>query len=137
MNKVKDILSVLFISALIGMGVGGFFELLNHGQPAKGIINGAISGAIIGFVSHTSFMLLYIRFRQYPLIAFAIVIAIIGAGTFAVCLFWNVPFPLPGMPIILVSELLGISATALLFHNYVRLNKKLQGKIKELSSMEA
>ncbi|HKL86730.1 MAG TPA: hypothetical protein VJ861_10405 [Treponemataceae bacterium] len=135
MEKIKEILSVIFISALIGLGVGVFFELINKGQIVSGMINGAISGGLIGLVSHSGFMLVYLRFRKNPITAFVIVIAIIAAGTGGFCLFWNVSFPVPGLPIILVSEILGITATAILFSNYIRLNNKLKGKIKELSTI--
>ncbi len=136
MDDVKEIIGVTLISAIIGLFVGSVFEYLNTQQIFSGMISGAISGAIIGIVSNYCFMFVYIKLRRQPVIAFAIVIGTIALGTYAFCRFWKVPFPVPGVPIIVVSEVLGIIATAILFRNDVRLNDRLQGKIKELSDSQ-
>jgi hypothetical protein len=133
MDIITKTIQVTLISAVIGLCVGAFFQFINAEQILPGIINGAISGAIIGFISQYCFMIVYIKFRQHPVLAFAIVIIIIAIGTTSFCLLWKAPFPIPGIPIILVSEILGISATAILFRNYTRLNNQLRGKIKELN----
>lgn len=132
MDNVKEIIFVTLISALIGLFVGTVFQYLNTSQLSSGMIPGAISGAIIGIISNYCFMLVHIKLRRHPVIAFATVIATIALGTYAFCLFWKVSFPVPGIPIIVVSEILGIIATAIVFRNYVRLNNSLQGKIREL-----
>lgn len=133
MDIIVQTIKVTLISAVIGIFVGVLFHFANADPILPDIINGAISGAIIGLVSQNCFILVYINFRQHPILAFAIVIFIIAVGTLAFCLFWNVPFPVPGIPIIIVSEIFGISATGILFRNYIKLNQRLKGKIKELS----
>ena len=133
MDIVTKTIQVTLISAVFGLCVGASFHFINADKILPGIINGAISGAIIGFISQYCFMIVYINFRQHPVLAFAIVIFIIAIGTSAFCLLWTVSFPIPGSPILLVSESLGVSATAILFSNYTRLNNRLRGKIKELN----
>lgn len=133
MDIITRTIQVTLISAAIGLCVGAFFQYINADQIMTGIINGALSGAIIGFISQNCFMIVYIKLRQRPVLAFAIVILIIAIGTSSFCLLWSVPFPIPGIPILLVSEILGISATAILFRNYTRLNARLRGKINELN----
>lgn len=133
MDNVKDVIGVILISAIIGLVVGSFFQYLNTDQVISGMVAGAISGAIIGIVSKYCFMLVHINLRGHPIIAFVIVIAIIALGTYTFCLFWKVSFPLPGLAIIIVSEILGICATAILFRNYQRLNDRLRGKIQKLN----
>ncbi len=98
--------------------------------------DGMLAGLIIGFVSRIGFMLVYLPLRRSPGIAFVTVALIIAAGTLGFCLFWGLPFPLPGIPVILVSELLGLGATAVLFHTYSTLNRQLEGKIKKLTDNE-
>jgi hypothetical protein len=133
MDIIIQSIKVTLISSVIGIIVGSFFQFANAGEILPGVINGAISGAIIGLVSQNCFMFVYLKLRQHPFFAFTIVIFIIAVGTLAFCLFWNVAFPVPGIPIIIVSEILGISATGLLFSNYSKLNKRLKGKISKLS----
>jgi len=99
--------------------------------------DGMLAGLIIGFVSRVGFMLVYLPLRRSPVIAFVTVALIIAAGTLGFCLFWGLPFPLPGIPVILVSEILGLGTTAVLFHTYSTLNRQLEGKIKKLTDNEA
>ncbi len=132
MGVVRDIVKVLLISALIGLCVGAFFQAFTGGSVLLGMTAGSVAGATIGFFSNICFMLVYITFRKRPPLAFAVVMLIIALGTHAFNLYWDVPFPLPGLCIIAVSEVFGIAATALLFRNYSLLNRKLKGKIEDL-----
>lgn len=137
MAYIREIVGTLLVSALIGLGVGGIFGYLHTGSFFPGIPEGMLAGLIIGFVSRVGFMLVYLPLRRSPGIAFITVALIIAAGTLGFCLFWGLPFPLPGIPVILVSELLGLGATAVLFHTYSTLNRQLEGKIKKLTDNEA
>lgn len=130
----KTLFSVMLISAFIGIGVSGLFQYLSGESFCSGIIYGATSGAVIGFLSHCSFFLVYITLSKNPLLALLSVMIIIGLGTSLFCYIWNVPFPVPAIPIISVSETVGVIATLTLFYNYRRLNEKLDRKKKSLSS---
>ncbi len=132
MDVIKDIVKVILISACIGLCVGVFFQALTGGPLFLGVIAGSIAGATIGFISNIGFTLAYLAFRRRPPLAFVSVILIIALGTHAFNLYWNVPFPFPGLLIIAVSEVLGIAATAALFYDYSTLNRKLKGKIEDL-----
>ncbi len=132
MSYIREIVGTLLVSALIGLGVGGIFGFVHTGCFFPGIPEGAIAGLAIGFVSRIGFMLIYLPLRRSPVIAFITVGLIIGAGTLGFCLFWGLPFPLPGIPVIIVSEILGLGATALLFRTYSMLNSQLEGKIRKL-----
>ncbi len=132
MDVVRDLVKVILISACIGLCVGVSFQALTGGALSLGVIAGSIAGATIGFVSNICFTLAYLAFRRRPPLAFAVVILVIALGTHAFNLYWNVSFPLPGLLIIAVSEVLGIAATALLFYDYSTLNRKLKGKIETL-----
>lgn len=132
MDVVRDIVKIILISACIGLCVGVSFQAFTGGAISLGVMAGSIAGATIGFFSNICFTLAYVTFRRRPPLAFAVVIFIIALGTHAFNIYWNVPFPFPGLFIIAVSEVLGIAVTALLFYNYITLNKKLKGKIKDL-----
>ncbi len=133
MDNVKDLILVTLISAIIGLFIGSVSQFLDSREFISGMIAGAISGTSIGILSKYCFMLVHIHLRRHPVIAFSVVIAIIASGTYGFCLFWKVAFPIPGIAIIIVSEILGIIATAIMFRNYERLNDRLRGKIRELS----
>ena len=137
MERIRELFGILFISALIGLSVGGFSQLFLDGDFITGIIQGAISGICIGLICQYCFIFVYIHLRKRPPLAFAVVIAIIAIGTLVFCLVWNVQFPIPGIPLILVSEIAGIIATGLIFRNYVRLNEKLKGKVQQLNQKNA
>jgi hypothetical protein len=128
MEKIRELLGILFISALVGLAVGGFSQVFLGGNIVIGAVRGAVSGICIGFICRYCFMFVYIYLRRRPLTAFAVVIVIIAIGTFVFCRVWHVQFPFPGIPLILVSETAGIIATGLIFRYYIRLNKKLKEK---------
>jgi len=132
MIDFKAMFSVILISALIGLGVSVFFQYLSGGSIMSAIIPGATSGAVIGFISHCGFYLVYITLSKNPMLALFSVILIIGLGTSVFCYLWKVPYPLPVVPILLVSEAAGIIATCTLFYNYRRLNQKLNEKKKSM-----
>ncbi|MBN2510153.1 MAG: hypothetical protein JXB03_07750 [Spirochaetales bacterium] len=129
---IKETVQTLVVSALIGLGVGGLFGYLYTGSFIPGITEGAIAGLCIGFVSRIGFMLVYLPLRRYPVIAFITAALIIAAGTIGFCLFWGLPFPIPGILVLIVSEIIGITATAVLFLTYSKLNNQLEEKKRKL-----
>ncbi|MCK9169338.1 MAG: hypothetical protein M0P01_02880 [Treponema sp.] len=133
MERIRELLGILFISALIGLAVGGFSQIFLNGDLVIGAVRGAVSGMCIGLICRYCFMFVYIYLRRRPPAAFAVVIVIIAAGTFVFCRVWHVQFPIPCIPLIFVSEAAGILATSLIFRYYVRLNKKLKEKKEQLS----
>lgn len=133
MAYIREVIGTLIVSALIGLGVGGLFGFFHTGSFFPGIPEGALAGLVIGFVSRIGFVLVYLPLRRYPAIAFITVGMIIAAGTLGFCLFWELPFPLPGIPVIIVSEILGLGATAILFRTYTKLNSQLEGKKQKLT----
>ena len=133
MTYIREIVGTLIVSALIGLGVGGLFGFAHTGSFFPGIPEGALAGVVIGFISRIGFILVYLPLRRIPAVAYLAVALIIAAGTLGFCLLWGLPFPLPGIPVIIVSEILGLGATALLFRTYSTLNSQLEGKIKKLT----
>ncbi len=133
MTYIREVIGTLIVSTLIGLGVGGLFGFVHTGSFIPGISEGALAGLVIGFFSRIGFMLVYLPLRRSPLLAYIAVALIIAAGTLGFCLFWGLPFPLPGIPVIAVSEALGLGATAVLFRTYSKLNSQLEGKIRKLS----
>lgn len=136
MAYIREIVGTLIVSALIGLGVGGLFGFFHTWSFFPGVLEGALAGLVIGFASRIGFMLVYLPLRRSPIIAFFVVGLIIAAGTLSFCLFWGLPFPLPGIPVIIVSEVLGLGATALLFRTYSKLNRQLEGKKQKLTGKE-
>lgn len=136
MAYIREIVGTLIVSALIGLGVGGLFGFFHTGSFFPGIPEGALAGLVIGLAGRIGFVLVYLPLRRSPVIAFITVGLIIAAGTLGFCLLWSLPFPLPGIPVIIVSEILGLGATAVLFRTYSKLNRQLEGKIKKLTDNE-
>lgn len=132
MDTIKDILIVLIISALVGLGVSGSFALVNNRPLLQTLIAGLLSGSIIGLVSRLCFMFVYFNFRNKPALAFMVVIAIIGTATTLISLYFDIRFPFPAIPLIAASALCGTIVTAIMFHNYNTINARLKQKKEKL-----
>lgn len=132
MEDKKYLLSVLSVSALIGSLVGSVFGFHIDGSVYPGIAQGFFAGIIIGFISQYAFVFVHIKFNGRPILAFAVVLFVIAAGTLGYCSASGISFPFPGLSILLVSEIAGLVATVLIFRYQTRINQKLREKQREL-----
>jgi hypothetical protein len=132
MDKLKDLLVVMLVSALIGAVVGGAFQLVIGADLIRGLLTGAAAGLLIGLVSNYAFILVYLKLGRHPLWAGLAVSAVIALGTAGFALVSGMALPWPGAAMISVSVLAGLAATAVIFRNAARLNRKLAEKKRTL-----
>lgn len=134
MDKLREIMTILLVSALIGAAVGGIFQKVLGDSLIRGFASGAAAGVLIGLASNYAFVLIYLKMGHHPLLAGLAVTAVIALGTTGFALVFGVPLPWPGAVMILVSVLAGVAATAVIFRTTARLNRKLAEKQHRLDS---
>ncbi len=117
----------IIVSSAIGAAVASIFNLTIGDPWSASALKGAVAGILIGLAAECAFIATARWINRKPVLSFVSVILVIASGT-ALCLFLS-PTPRPSLglsvAIVAVSELAGISATALFWRASRKMNDRL------------
>ena len=119
---------IIIISALAGAAVSILISIMGSSSIFPGIYQGAAAGALISIAARLAFSVIYFRFRKNPLPAYTAMAGTVGAGTFIGCLLMDVALIPTGLAAIVLSLLISLIMTSIIFNYSKKLNKKLKEK---------
>jgi hypothetical protein len=118
-------LKPILVSCAIGAVVSLFFNLTVGHPWAESALSGAIAGALIGIVAEGAFILTARWINRKPALSFLAVILVIAVGT-ALCTVFFIDAELTfTIAVIAVSEIAGVTATALFWRSSKKMNDRL------------
>lgn len=125
-NRFFFSLKPVLVSCVIGAAVSLLFNLAFGDPWVATALKGALAGTIIGSFAEGSFIATARWINKKPVLSFAAVILVIAAGTIGfVRLFMTAS--IPGLfAVVAVSEIAGITATALFWRYSKKMNDRLE-----------
>lgn len=122
MNKQKEILLIVIVSAIIGAIVALPIILLTEESIGTPIIRAALAGVVIGLLARYTATYLFYNINNHPFYTFVSIFIVILTGTAGFAVLFNTKNLIFIIWMVVLAEIAGMTASFIIYRYISKLN---------------